>query len=269
MSSSSFDEFCFEFQRSWNLFSFFLEKEFILSLFSVYSFKKSPDFGPSRIILWKNNLGAHRVDFAAFFCAIKNWWEKPCVSHVVKYTIRWESDGKKCTHPLGEKIGTNFPGSSNSMYFTALSHATGNWWGNPCILHIIKYTIGCESNGKKALKLWKKYEYQFPRFSTYDGLCRISLGTNFTRFSHFMGFPAFSHAMGNWWENPCISHMMKYTTGWESNGKTLPFYGKIMGTNFPGLSHSMGFADFSNAMGNLMTKPMHFPCHEVYHRMGI
>ena len=155
MSSSSFDVFCFQFQRSGNLFSFIKKKEFILSLFSVYSFKKSPDFGPSRIILWKNNLGAHRVDFAAFFCAIKNWWEKPCVSHVVKYTIRWESDGKKCTHPLGEKIGTNFPGSSNSMYFTALSHATGNWWGNPCILHIIKYTIGCESNGKKApKKVW-------------------------------------------------------------------------------------------------------------------
>ena len=108
MSSSSFDEFCFEFQRSWNLFSFFLKKEFILSLFSVYSFKKSPDFGPSRIILWKNNLGAHRVDFAAFFCAIKNWWEKPCVSHVVKYTIRWESDGKNVLIFRG-KNGYQFP----------------------------------------------------------------------------------------------------------------------------------------------------------------
>ena len=25
-----------------------------------------------------------------------------------------------------------------------------------------------------------------------------------------MGFVAFSHAMGNWWENPCISHMMRF-----------------------------------------------------------
>ena len=45
-------------------------------------------FGTSRIILWKNNLGAHKVGFAAFFCAIKNWWEKPCVSHVEYHKLR-------------------------------------------------------------------------------------------------------------------------------------------------------------------------------------
>ena len=48
-----------------------------------------------KIILWKNNLRAHRVDFPAFSSANRNWWEKPCISHVVKYTIRWESDGRK------------------------------------------------------------------------------------------------------------------------------------------------------------------------------
>ena len=32
--------------------------------------------------------------------------------------------------------------------------------------------------------------------------------------------------------------------------KKHPFYGKNMGTNFPDFSHSMGFAHFSNAMGN-------------------
>ena len=42
-----------------------------------------------------------------------------------------------------------------------------------------------------------------------------------------------------------------------------------METNFPGLPHSMGFTDFSNAVGNLMRKPMQFPSNEVYHRMGI
>ena len=51
--------------------------------------------------------------------------------------------------------------------------------------------------------------------------------------------------------------------------KNNPFYGKSMGTDFPGLSHSMGFADFSNAMGNLIKEPMLFPCDEVYHRMLI
>ena len=134
---------------------------------------------------------------------------------------------------------------------------------------IDRETHGYESNGKKAPILCEKYEYQFPRFSTYDGSCKIFPETNFPGFSHLMSFSAISYAMGKWWENPCISHMMKYTTGWESNRKDHSFYGKSVGTNFPGLSHLMGFADFSNAMGNLMRKPMHFPCNEVYHRMEI
>ena len=33
------------------------------------------------------------------------------------------------------------------------------------------------------------------------------------------GFVAIPHDMGNWWENPCISHMMKYTTRFDANGK--------------------------------------------------
>ena len=66
-----------------------------------------------------------------------------------------------------------------------------------------------------------------------------------------------------------ISNMMKHTTGWESNGKKHSFYGKSIRIKFSGLLHFMGFDDFSNAMGNLIRKPMHFPCDEVYHRMGI
>ena len=61
--------------------------------------------------------------------------------------------------------------------------------------------------------------------------------------------------------------MMKYTTTWETNGKKQPLYGKSMGINFPGLPHLMAFADFSNAMENLITEPMHFKFDEVYHRM--
>ena len=42
----------------------FLKKEFTLSVFSVFSFKESIDFGTSRkIILWKNNQRANWVDF--------------------------------------------------------------------------------------------------------------------------------------------------------------------------------------------------------------
>ena len=51
------------------------------------------------IILWKINLRAHRGDFSAFSRAIRNGWEKPCFSHVVKYTIWW----KKSSHTLDKK----------------------------------------------------------------------------------------------------------------------------------------------------------------------
>ena len=60
------------------------------------------------IILWKINLRAHRGDFSAFSRAIRNGWEKPCFSHVVKYTIRWESDGRKVAI-LWTKNGYQFP----------------------------------------------------------------------------------------------------------------------------------------------------------------
>ena len=71
-----------------------------------------------------------------------------------------------------EKMGTNFLGSPNSMDFTAFPHAMGNGRGNPCISHIIKSTIECESNKKKETPiLWEKLEYQFSRFSTHNGFC--------------------------------------------------------------------------------------------------
>ena len=225
-------------------------------------------YGNNNMYCRKNNLRAHRVGFAAFSCAIRNWWKKPCISYVVKCIIRWESDGRKV--PIcWKKMRTNFPGSPNSMDFATFSNAMGNWRGNPCISHSIKFTAGCQSNGKKAPILWEKCEYQFPRLSTYDGFCRIFLGNNFQGFSKLVDFPAFSYAKGNWWENPCISHMMKYTTGWKSNRKNHAFYGKSMETNFLCIPHSMGFVAFSDAIGDFIRKPMHFPCNEVYHRMWI
>ena len=56
---------------------------------------------------------------------------------------------------------------------------------------------------------------------------------------------------------------MKYTTGWETNGKKAPILSKSMSTNFPGFPHSMGFLAFSRAIGKLMGKPMHFPYVEI------
>ena len=66
----------------------FLKKEFTLSVFSVFSFKESIDFGTSR----KNNTVEKQPDsLQSGF-----WWKKTMHSHVVtKYTIKWESDGRK------------------------------------------------------------------------------------------------------------------------------------------------------------------------------
>ena len=147
--------------------------------------------------------------------------------------------GEKCSY-IKEKTGTSFLGSPNSIDFAAFSHALENWWGNPCISHIIKYTIECESNWKKAPILWENYDYQFPRFSTCDEFCRIFPEIDFSGFSHSMGFPAFS----------CLRKLTRKLIHFpynevydrmQSNGKNHPFYGKSMGTNFPGIPHSMGF----------------------------
>ena len=74
-----------------------------------------------------------------------------------------------------------------------------------------------------------------------DGFCKIFPEINFSGFFYSMSFPVISHALGNWQENPCISHMMKYAKGWQSNGKNHLLYGKSMGTNFSGIPHSMDF----------------------------
>ena len=71
--------------------------------------------------------------------------------------------GKK--HPYYTKsMRTNFPGFPNTVGFVAFSCTMRNCWANPCISHMIKYTIGWRSNGKKAPILWEMYEY-FPDFS--------------------------------------------------------------------------------------------------------
>ena len=61
--SSSFDIFCFEFQRAWN-WSSFLKRRSLPYGFFVFSFKESIDFRTSRKNnTVKNNERAHRVDF--------------------------------------------------------------------------------------------------------------------------------------------------------------------------------------------------------------
>ena len=105
-----------------------------------------------------------------------------------------------------------FPREPISQAFRIPWIFIGNWWENQCISHMIKYTTGWESNGKKH-----------PYYEK-------GMGTNLPGFSHSMDLLVFFHAMGNWWENPCMSHIMKHTTGWIYNGKNHPYYGKSMST---------------------------------------
>ena len=83
---------------------------------------------------------------------------------------------------------------------------------------------------------------------------------NFQGFPHSMGLAAFSHVMGNWWENTCTSHV--------TNGKSIHTMGKVWvpisprfstfygfcrilpGTNFLDFPHSMALAVFSYVVGN-------------------
>ena len=66
----------------------------------------------------------------------------------------------------------------------------------------------------------------------------------------------------------CISHMMKYTRGWESNGKnthTMETVWEPISEAFPIRWVLLSFP----YNGKLMRKSMHFPYDEVYHRMEI
>ena len=56
---------------------------------------------------------------------------------------------------------------------------------------------------------------------------------------HGVGFPTLSHAMGNLLGKPCVSHVMKYTIGWESDGRKVPIIRGKYGTNFQGSLNSM------------------------------
>ena len=72
-----------------------------------------------------------------------------------------------------------------------------------------------------------------------------------------------------WWGNSCISHLMKYTPGWEPNGKKAPTLWEKYEYQFPRLSPYHEFCCIFPYCGKFMGKPMHFPYAEVYHRMGI
>ena len=151
--------------------------------------------------------------------------------------------GKK--HPYsGKSMSSNFSGYPRTMGFAGfslkpISQAFPIW----CVF--LPFPMLWETDEKThAFPIW----WSIPQ----DGNLRKET-------THFMeklleplsqAFPirwvllAFLMLSGIWWKNPCISHVRMYTTGWESNGKKHPYYGKSMSTNFPGSPHTMDFVEY-------------------------
>ena len=163
-------------------------------------------------ILWKNyeyQFPRLSLGFVTFYHAMGNWWGNPSTFRMMKYTTGWESNWKKphtmekvwelisqamliwlflVNFPMimekkrpfyGKSMSTCFPGPPRKMDFVGFFRAMENWWENSWISHMLKYTIEWESDGEITHMLWKKYDYQFLRFSPYNGFCCI--------------FPCYSH----------------------------------------------------------------------------
>ena len=81
------------------------------------------------------------------------------------------------------------------------------------------------------------------------------MSTNLPGSPHTMSFVAFSCPIGNWWENQCIYHMMKYSAGWESYGEKAPILWESMGTNFQDSPNMKGFVVFSHTLRNCWGNP--------------
>ena len=128
--------------------------------------------------------------------------------------------GKK--HPYyGKSMIVDFPDFPHTTGFVPFSRTVWSLWGNPYISHMLKYTIGWESDGKKAPILLEKIKCRSPRLSPYHGLCCI-----FPYCGKFMGKPIHFP----------ISHMLKYTIGWESDGNKAPILWEKCDYRFPRLS---------------------------------
>ena len=147
--------------------------------------------------------------------------------------------GKK--HPYyGKIMSINFPGPPHTMGFVVFSCIMGNLCENPCIFHIIKYTIGWKSDVKKVPILWEKYDYWFPRFPPPDRFCCI-----FSYYEKLMGKPMpfpydevyhrmairwekSTHTMGKVWLPipqvlPIRWVLLHFPILWEIDGKTHAF----------------------------------------------
>ena len=238
------------------------------------------------------------MGFVEFSRTVGNVQGKPCISHMLKYTIRWESNGKKAPI-LWEKYEYQFPRLSPYHGFCYIFPCCGKFMGKPIhfpyaeVYH--RMGIGWEKSTHTMGKVWLSISQTFPvpwdllHFPLqweiygethafpicwripYDGnlmrkkhpYCGKSMSISFPDFPHTMGFVTFSHAVENLWGNPYISHMLKYTIGWESDGKKAPILWEKYEYQFPRLSPYHGFCCVFPYCGKFTGKPMHFPYDDI------
>ena len=135
-----------------------------------------------------------------------------------------------------KNMRTNFPGSHHMMclYFPVLWKIDGEtraypiWWGIPQDANLIE---------KSTHSIWKHMRTKFPGCP------------------HLMGFSAFP-CYGSWLENPCISHMMEHSIGWESNGNKAPVPWEMYEYQFPLRWYLLNFPVLCEIDGETHVFPM-------------
>ena len=158
--------------------------------------KNHPYYGKSMSTNFPGSL--HTRGFVAFSRTIRNWWGNPCISHMTKYAIGWESNGKE--HPYhGKSMSTNFPDFPHTMGFVLFSRTVGNLLGNPYNSHVMTLV--------NFFLYRKKLTDVIIRFSFYVILPHMGNAGVFSFISHNIGKGSQTHRMGECLENwlPVIS----------------------------------------------------------------
>ena len=124
--------------------------------------KKHPYYGKSMVIEvpdFPSTMG-----FVAFSLAVGNLWGNPCISHMLKNTIRWESNEKKAPI-LWEKYEYQFPRLSPYHGFCYIFPCCGKFMGKPIhfpyaeVYH--RMGIGWEKSTHTMGKVWVSVSQTF------------------------------------------------------------------------------------------------------------
>ena len=229
----------------------FLKLSLLYRFFSVCFLNESPDFGRSRKSnTVENNLRTHNVDFKSFSHVMGNWSKKPCISHVVKYTIGWKSDWRKVPI-LWVKFGYQFPRLSQFGGFHCIFLCYEKLMGKP--MH-----FPCDKVYHRVVIQWEKRTFTVGKvWVTISQVLSHTVG--FLDFIELWKIDGETDAFSIWWSIPQNGNLMAKRTHtmekvWEPISQAFTIRGFLL--PFPWYRKSM-------------RKHMHFPYDEVYHRMGI